>query len=78
MMLMNSEWMNNLDTDSEHQSSEQIIQKFNNKNNDNAIQDIYNKFDEIAKAESLETADEISKLRKNLDFTAYKFSRFNN
>jgi len=56
-----------IDTDSEQQSSEQIIQKFNNSNNDNAYRVFTSKFDEIAKAESLETADEISKLRKNLD-----------
>ena len=56
-----------VDTDSEQQSSEQIIQKFNNSDNDNAYRVFTSKFDEIAKAESLETADEISKLRKNLD-----------
>ncbi len=56
-----------VDTDSEQQSSEQIIQKFNNSDNDNVYKVFTSKFDEIAKAESLETADEISKLRKNLD-----------
>ena len=56
-----------VDTDSEQQSSEQIIQKFNNSDNNNAYRVFTSKFDEIAKAESLETADEISKLRKNLD-----------
>ena len=56
-----------VDTDSEQQSSEQIIQKFNNSDNDNAYRVFTSKFDEIAKAESLETAEEISKLRKNLD-----------
>ena len=56
-----------VDTDSEQQSSEQIIQKFNKNNNDNAYKIFTTKYDEIAKAEALETADEISKLRKNLD-----------
>ena len=56
-----------VDTDSEQQSSEQIIQKFNNDDNDNSYRVFTSKFDETAKAETLETADEISKLRKNLD-----------
>ena len=56
-----------VDTNSEEQSSENIIQKMNidtiNKN--------YNiftaQFDEIIKAENLETEEEINKLRNNLD-----------
>ncbi len=56
-----------VDTDTEQQSSEQIIQKFNNGDNDNSYRVFTSKFDEIAKAETLETVDEISKLRKNLD-----------
>ena len=56
-----------LDTDTEQQSSEQIIQKFNTGDNDNSYRVFTSKFDETAKAETLETVDEISKLRKNLD-----------
>ncbi len=55
------------DTDPDHQSSEQIVQKFNTKNSDKPYKIFTNKFDEIAKAETLETAEEISKLRRNLD-----------
>ena len=56
-----------VDTDSERQSSEQIIQK-KNLNNLNLDYKIYtNKFDEIIKAENLEKSDEADKLRKNLD-----------
>jgi len=56
-----------VDTNSEEQSSERVIQKMNldsvNKN-----YNIYTtQFDEIAKAEKLETEEEISKLRSNLD-----------
>ena len=43
-----------VDTDSEQQSSEQIIQKFNKNNNDNAYKIFTTKYDEIAKAEALE------------------------
>ncbi len=56
-----------VDTNSEEQSSESVIQKTNidsvNKN-----YNIYTtQFDEIAKAEKLETEEEITKLRNNLD-----------
>ena len=56
-----------VDTNSEEQSSENIIQRMNldslNKN-----YNIYTtEFDEIAKAENLETEEEIIKLRNNLD-----------
>jgi cobaltochelatase CobT len=56
-----------VDTDSEKQSSEQIAQK--NKSNiiDKDYKVFTNKFDEISKAENLETIEEINKLRKNLD-----------
>ena len=55
------------DTDSDTQSSENIIQK-KNSNIENQDYHIFtNKFDEVAKAESLETNEEILKLRKNLD-----------
>ena len=56
-----------IDTESDKQSSEKIIQK-NNKNIYNKEYAVFtNEFDEIAKAETLETQEEISKLRKNLD-----------
>jgi len=56
-----------VDTNSEEQSSENIIQRMNidvvNKN-----YNIYtSQFDEIAKAEKLESEEEITKLRNNLD-----------
>ena len=56
-----------VDTDSDKQSSEKIIQKMNSKNGNNEYQVFTNQFDEIAKAEILETNEEISKLRKTLD-----------
>tara|TARA_B100001029_G_scaffold179303_1_gene188331 strand:- start:755 stop:2548 length:1794 start_codon:yes stop_codon:yes gene_type:complete len=55
------------DVDSDQQSSEQIIQKLNKNNNSIAYRIFTTKFDEIAKAENLETVEEIVKLRKNLD-----------
>jgi len=56
-----------IDTESDKQSSEKVIQK-NNKNINNKEYVVFtNEFDEIAKAETLETQEEISKLRKNLD-----------
>ena len=55
-----------VDTESEEQSSENVIQK--KINNTNLNYKIFtNKFDEIEKAENLENIEEISKLRKNLD-----------
>ncbi len=56
-----------VDTDSEKQSSEKIVQKLNSKIGDKEYHIYTNKFDEIAKAEILEANDEILKLRKNLD-----------
>ena len=56
-----------VDTDSDKQSSEKVIQKMNSKNGSNEYQVFTNQFDEIAKAEILETNEEISKLRKSLD-----------
>jgi len=56
-----------VDTDSEKQSSENIIQKINTSINDKEYKIFTNQFDEIAKAETLENIDEINKLRKNLD-----------
>ena len=56
-----------INADSEKASSENIIQKMNGEVGDKEYKVFTNKFDEIAKAESLETNEEISKLRKNLD-----------
>ncbi len=56
-----------VDTDSEKQSSENIIQKINTSINDKEYKIFTNQFDEIAKAETLESIDEINRLRKNLD-----------
>jgi len=56
-----------VDTDSDSQSSEKIIQKINLNNGGKEYQVFTNQFDEIAKAETLETNEEISKLRKTLD-----------
>ncbi len=56
-----------LDTESEKQSNEKIIQKMNKNISDKDYNVFTNQFDEIAKAELLENPEEISKLRKNLD-----------
>ena len=53
---------NNDDMDSEN-----VIQKKNLGISDNEYKIFTKEFDEIAKAESLETSEEIQKLRKNLD-----------
>ena len=55
------------DEDSDNQNSENIIQKLNTGINDKEYKIFTTKFDEIAKAETLETEEEIQKLRKNLD-----------
>ena len=56
-----------VDTDSDQQSSEQVIQK-KNANDFNLEYRVYtNEFDEIIKAENLEKVEEIAKLRKTLD-----------
>ena len=55
-----------MDTDSDQQSNEQVIQKkINNLNLDYKI--FTNQFDEITKAENLESFDDALKLRKTLD-----------
>ena len=56
-----------MDTDSDKQSNEKIIQKMNSHSENKEYYIYTSEFDEIAKAESLETNEEISKLRKNLD-----------
>ena len=56
-----------VDTNSDQQSSEQVIQK-KNANDFNLEYKVYtNEFDEIIKAENLEKVEEIAKLRKTLD-----------
>ncbi len=55
------------ETDSEKQNSETVIQKHASEFNDKDYKIFTKEFDEIAKAENLESLEEISKLRKNLD-----------
>ena len=56
-----------VDTDSEKQSSKNIIQKMNINTIDKNYNIFTNQFDEIVKAETLESVEEIAKLRSNLD-----------
>ena len=56
-----------VDTDSEKQSSETIIQKSGGEFSDKDYKVFTKEFDEISKAENLESLEEITKLRKNLD-----------
>ncbi len=56
-----------VDTDSEKESSEKINQKFNSLTNDKEYKIFTTQFDEIERAEKLESIGEIEKLRKNLD-----------
>ena len=56
-----------VDTDSEKQSSETIIQKDGGEFSDKDYKVFTKEFDEISKAENLESLEEITKLRKNLD-----------
>ena len=56
-----------VDTNSEEQNQENIIQKMNINSIDKKYSIYTSQFDEIAKAEKLETDEEITKLRKNLD-----------
>ena len=55
------------DTESDQQSSENIVQKLNDKISKNEYKIFTKEFDEIEKAEKLEQEEEILKLRKNLD-----------
>ncbi len=55
------------DTDSDQQSTENVIQKLNNTKSENEYKIFTREFDEIEKAENLENVEEILKLRKNLD-----------
>ncbi len=56
-----------IDSDLKQEISENVIQKLNNDTIDKDYKIFTTKFDEIAKAEMLETKEEIYKLRKNLD-----------
>ncbi len=55
------------DTESDQQSSENIIQKLNNIKSDKGYMVFTREFDEIEKAENLEESEEITKLRRSLD-----------
>ena len=56
-----------VDTDSDKQSNEQVIQKKNLNNIDIEYKIFTNEFDEVTKAENLEKSEESLKLRKTLD-----------
>jgi len=56
-----------VDTDSDNQSNEKIIQKINSSVGDKEYHIYTSEFDEISKAETLEIDEEILKLRKTLD-----------
>ena len=56
-----------VDTESNQQSKEQIIQKKNTHNFNIEYKIFTNEFDEVTKAENLEKSDEALKLRKTLD-----------
>ena len=56
-----------VDTESDEQNSEQVIQKKNLKDLNVDYKIFTTEFDEITKAENLENADEANKLRKTLD-----------
>ena len=56
-----------VDTDSDKESSEKTIQKYNQNNLEKEYKIFTSEFDEIARAENLENSDEILKLRKSLD-----------
>ncbi len=56
-----------LDSDSDEQNSEQVIQKKNSKDLNVEYKIFTPQFDEITKAQNLENADEALKLRKTLD-----------
>ena len=55
------------DSDSDKESSETVIQKLNIDVVDKDYKIFTKEFDEVSKAENLESAEEINKLRKNLD-----------
>ena len=55
------------DSDSSKENTESVLEKKDINNIDQEYKIFTNEFDEIAKAETLQNAEEISKLRKNLD-----------
>ena len=56
-----------VDTDSSKESMENVLQKKNLNNIDQDYKIFTNQFDEVTKAETLESVEETVKLRKNLD-----------
>ena len=58
---------NSVNTDSEKDNLENLVQKINENSLEQEYRVFTTKFDEVAKAENLESLDEIVKLRKNLD-----------
>ena len=56
-----------IDTNSEEQSSESVVQRMNLETLNKSYNIYTTEFDEISKAEKLETEEEITKLRNNLD-----------
>ena len=60
-----------VDTDSENQSTEKIIQKMHSSIEDKEYHIYTTEFDETAKAETLETNEEILRLRKKFRSTTY-------
>ena len=56
-----------VDTDSDQQSSEKVIQKMNASIEDKEYKIFTSQFDEISMAENLDSKEEIHKLRKSLD-----------
>ena len=56
-----------VDSDSSKESSENVLQKTNLNNLEHGYKIFTNQFDEVTKAETLETSQETLKLRKNLD-----------
>ena len=56
-----------VDSDSSKESSENVLQKTNLNNLEHGYKIFTNQFDEVTKAETLESPKEILKLRKNLD-----------
>ncbi len=56
-----------IDTDTDQQNNEQVIQKKNDNNLNLEYKIFTTSFDEVVKAENLENADDANKLRKTLD-----------
>ena len=62
-----------VDTDSDQQSSEKVIQKMNASIEDREYKIFTSQFDEISMAENLDSKEEIHKLRKSLDQQLTRF-----